>query len=490
MSDLVRGRLAALLLTSLVAAPAVAAEPDPAPVRDWPQFRGPAGMPVAGHPDLPLAWSTTENVEWVAEVPGVGWSSPIVLDGVVYVTAAASESEMKQPSLGVDFSNEYVAEMMEQGLSQEEVERRITERDNELPDEVTLSYRLYAIDLESGETIWDRELHNGPPPVGRHRKNSYMSETPVTDGEAVYVYVGHLGLWAYDLEGNELWSTPLEARPVYLDFGGGASPALHGDRLFILVDTQEGSFIAAFDKRSGERLWTTPREGLGNEMLRSGWSSPYVWEHDVRTEVVAVGPRVAISYDLDGNELWRMGGQGMMVCQTPFAWDGHLYLSSGAKGRSDTPLAAIKPGAEGDITMAEGETSSDHVLWFDRTGGGTYLPTPVLYDGAVYVLTDKGILTRHDAKTGEQTYRTRIHTTARNFTSSPWAYNGNVFAINEEGDTFVWKAGEEFELVGINSLDEFVQATPAISGDRLLIRTQSKLYSIRAEEQAEAGSSH
>ena len=467
------------LLASLLGAPLAAVEPEPTAPKDWPGFRGPDGMPVSADPGLPTSWSTTENVEWVVDVPGMGWSSPIVWNGVVYVTAASSEAEVKQPSLGVDFSNEYVAEMVKEGLSQEEIEKRITERDSELPDEVSLSFRLFAFDLESGDKLWDKALHNGPPPVGRHRKNSYMSETPVTDGEAIYVYIGHLGLYAYDFDGNQLWSTPIEPNPVYLDFGGGASPAVHGDRVYVLNDSQEGSFLAAFDKRTGERVWMTAREGMGNEMLRSGWSTPFVWENEIRTEIVTVGPMIAISYDLDGKELWRMGGQGMMVCQTPFAWDGHLYIASGAKGRSHTPLAAIKPGASGDITMAEGETSSDSVLWFHQKAGGTYLPTPVLYDGGVYVLTDKGILTRHDAKTGERNYQTRVHTKARNFTSSPWAYNGHVFAINEEGDTFVWKAGEEYEFVGFNSLDEFVQATPAISGDRLLIRTQSKLYSIR-----------
>jgi len=469
----------AAVVAAAIVAPAVALEPDEKAPENWPQFRGPNGMPVSDNPDLPTSWSTTENVEWVVDVPGVGWSSPIVWDGVVYVTAASSDTEMKQPSLGVDFSNEYIAEMIEEGLDEEEIMRRSNERDTEMPDQVSLSFRLFAFDLESGAPLWERELHHGPPPVGRHRKNSYMSETPVTDGEAVYVYVAHMGLYAYDLEGNQLWSTPLEPHPVYLDFGGGASPAVHGDRLFVVNDSQEGSFIAAFDKHTGEQLWMKARDGLGNQMLRSGWSSPYVWENELRTEIVTLGPMVAISYDIDGNELWRMNGQGMMSAQTPFAWDGHLYISSGAKGRSDTPLAAIRPGASGDITMEEMQQSSDDVLWFDRTAGGTYLPTPVLYDSGVYVVTDKGIFTRHDAKTGERTYQTRIHTTARNFTSSPWAYNGHIFAINEEGDTFVMKAGEEFEFVSINSLDDWVLASPAIVGDRLLIRTQSKLYSIR-----------
>jgi outer membrane protein assembly factor BamB len=264
-----RASYALILIAALLAMPAIAVEPDEVAPANWPQFRGPNGMPVSSNPDLPTTWSTTENVEWVVDVPGVGWSSPIVWNGVVYVTAADSEAGMKEPSLGVDFSNEYVAQMTEEGLSNEEIERRINERDTEFPDEVSLSYRLFAFDLESGAPMWDRELHSGPPPVGRHRKNSYMSETPVTDGEAIYVYIAHMGLYAYGL---------------------------------------------------------------------------------------------------DGTELWRMNGQRM--CRTPFAWDGHLYLSSGAKGRSDTPLAGIKPGASGDITMDEMQESSDDVLWFDRTGGG------------------------------------------------------------------------------------------------------------------------
>jgi outer membrane protein assembly factor BamB len=369
--------------------------------------------------------------------------------------------------------------MVEEGLSNEEIERRITARDMEMPDEVTLTYHLYCYDLETGELIWDRELYEGPPPVGRHRKNSYMSETPVTDGEAVYVYVGHRGLYAYDFAGTQLWSTELDAYQVYLDFGGGPSPALHGDRLFIVNDNEEASFIAAFDKRTGEPLWKTPRPELGSRMSRSAWSSPYVWESEQRSEIVTLGPGTAVSYDLDGQELWRMDRQGMMVAQTPFAWGGNVYLTSGSGGGGDRPLVAVRPGATGDITLEETATSSDSVLWYGRVSGGTYLPTPVVYDGGLYVLTDKGVFSLLDPKTGERIYRTRIHPQASNFTSSLWAYNGHVFCVNEEGDTFVVKAGNEFEFVGINSLDEWTLATPAIVGDRLLMRTQSRLYSIR-----------
>ncbi len=454
----------------------------------WPQFRGPDANPVGDEPGLPATWSTTENVEWATEVPGLGWSSPVVWGDKVFLTSATPDRDMKQPSLGVDFSNDYVAELMEQGKTEEEVEALVTARDTELPDEIRLAYNLYCLDLQSGRILWQKNFHNGPPPVGRHRKNSYTSETPVTDGKAVYVYVAFLGLYAFDFEGQELWRSSLKPHPVYLDFGAGASPALHGDRLFVLNDNEEASFIAAFDTATGKQVWRTPRPGLGTEQMRSAWSTPFVWQNEKRTEVVTNGPGWVISYGLDGQELWRMSGMSPMAIQSPFSWNGLLYVASGAARGQVKPLAAILPGASGDITLPEGGTASEHVAWYDPLAGGTYLPTPLIYDGGLYALTDKGIFSRRDPKTGEQSYKSRIHRTARNFTASPWAYNGMVFCLNEEGDTFVIKAGDEFELLGINSLDEFAMATPAVVGDRLLLRTRSRLYSIRGE--AEAGKGH
>jgi outer membrane protein assembly factor BamB len=448
----------------------------------WPQFRGPDAMPTSDNDALPSTWSTTENVEWVAEIPGMGWSSPIVWGDQVFLTTAVSEKAMKQPSLGVDFSNELVAELMQQGKTQEEVIAAVTDRDIELPDEIEVTLRLLSLDLTSGKVLWDRTFYTGPPPVGRHRKNSYASETPVTDGKAVYVYIAHLGLFAYDFEGKQLWHTPLEPHRVYLDFGAGASPALHDGRLYVLDDNEEASFIAAFDAVTGKELWRTARPGLGNEQMRSGWSTPFVWQHASRTEIVTSGPGAAISYDLDGRELWRLVDMGQSAIPTPFAWDGLLYLSSGTAGQSIKPIAAVRPGAAGTIDPdpgTEGGTASEHVAWYDKEAGGTYLPTPLIYDGRLFVLSDKGILDQVDPKTGKRIYRTRIHAEARNFTASPWAYDGKVFAINEEGTTFVIGAGETFELLGINRLDEFAMATPALAGDRLLVRTQGKLYSIR-----------
>lgn len=447
------------------------------PSQNWPRFLGPDGIPVADNPNLPVSWSRTENVEWATEIPGAGWSSPIVWGDRVFLTGATADQPMKQPSYGVDFSNEYIAELRAQGLPMEEILAKSDARDAEFPDEVVVSLMLYSLDLYSGEIVWERQLYQGNPAVGRHRKNTYTSETPVTDGEAIYVYVAHAGLYAYDFEGNQLWATPLEAYKVYFEFGGGTSPALHDDRLYILNDNEEASFVAAFDKHTGEEIWRTARPGLGRRRS-SAWSSPIVWVNELRTELVTQGPLTAISYDLDGTELWRMANMGTMPIPTPFAWKGILYLVSGPPGGRFHPIAAIRPGAAGDITLTDGATGSEHVVWYNWRGA-PYLSTPVIYDGAMYVLQDKGIFTKYDAGTGEVIYRARIAPGAAHFTASPWAHNGKIFCLSEEGDTYVIGTGDEYELLGVNALDEFSMATPAMVGDRLLLRTQQHLWSIR-----------
>ncbi|HET6670157.1 MAG TPA: PQQ-binding-like beta-propeller repeat protein [Pyrinomonadaceae bacterium] len=442
----------------------------------WPQFRGPDSNPVGANPKLADHWSKTENVEWSQEIPGRGWSSPIVTGDKVYVTTVTTEGKSKPPQIGTEYSNEYVAELQKQGLPMEEVIRRVTERDSELPHEVMLHYLLYCLDVKSGKVEWQKEFHTGRPPGGRHRKNSFVSESPVTDGKFIYVYVANLGLWAFDRKGKLAWTTPLEANPIYLDFGTGSSPVLAGNLLVIVSDNDKQQFIAAFDKKSGKQVWRTNRDlgGKGERVQRSGWVTPYVWRHALRTEIVAVGPGEVISYDLAGKELWRMSGMSPVPVPTPFAYEGLLYINGG-RGR---PLFAVRPGAAGDISLIKDQTSNEYVVW-SQARGGTYLPSALAYDGAVYTLTETGILNRFDAKTGKQIYKTRIDPAATAFTTSPWAYNGKLFCLSEEGQTFVISTSEKFKLLHVNELDDMAQATPALVGERLLIRTEHRLYSIR-----------
>ena len=442
----------------------------------WPQFRGPDANPVGANARLTDRWSKTENVEWSQEIPGRGWSSPIVTGGKVFVTTATTEGKSKPPQIGTEYSNEYVAEMSKQGLSQEEILARVTERDIELPREVMLHYFLYCLDLTSGKVEWKTEFYKGRPPGGRHRKNSFVSESPVTDGKFIYVYVANLGLWAFDLKGKPAWSTPLEANPIYLDFGTGSSPALAGNLLVIVNDNEKQQYIAAFDKQTGKQVWRTNRDigGKNQPPRKSGWATPFVWGHELRTEIVAIGPGEVVSYDLAGKELWRLSGMSATPIPMPFAYDGLLYLNGGR----GAPIFALRPGAAGDISLGKDESSNKYVVW-SQPRAGTYLPSPVAYEGGVYSLTETGILSRFDAKTGTLTYKTRIDPVATAFTTSPWAYNGKLFCLSEEGQTFVIATGEKFQLLHVNELDDMALASPALVGERLLIRTEHRLYSIR-----------
>src|SRR6185369_6973753 len=442
----------------------------------WPHFLGPQSNPVGTHARLAERWSRTENVEWSQEIPGRGWSSPIVTGGKVYLTTVTNEGKSKLPQTGTEYSNEYAAELEKQGLPVEEIIKRLTERDIELPHEVMLHYLLYCVDLNSGKLEWKKEFYTGHPPGGRHRKNSFVSETPVTDGKFIYLYVANLGVWAFDLKGNQTWTTPLEANPIYLDFGTGSSPALAGNLLIVVSDNQKQQYIAALDKKTGKQVWRTNRTLGGDRqpIQHSGWSTPFVWSHALRTEIVAVGPETVVSYDLNGKELWRMSGMAVTPIPTPFAYEGLLYINGG-RGRA---LFAIRPGASGDISLKQDQTSNQYIVW-SQPRGGTYLPSSLAYQGFIYTLTETGILNRFDAKTGKQSYKTRLDPAATAFTTSPWAYNGKLFCLSEEGQTFVIKTGEEFQLSHVNELDDFAQASPALVNDRLLIRTEHRLYSIR-----------
>jgi outer membrane protein assembly factor BamB len=309
--------------------------------------------------------------------------------------------------------------------------------------------------------------------VQRHIKNSFASETPVTDGEHVYVYFGSIGmLAAFDLNGRRTWTREIGARDGRQAFGTAASPALHGDRLIVVHDNATDAFIAAYDKRTGSELWRVPRDEV------ESWSTPFVWENELRTEIVTSSMRKVRSYDLDGRLLWELSGMTLNVTPTPFASHGLVYINSGYPGASPRPVYAVRPGASGDISLAAGETSNAFIVWYQPLLG-TYNTSSLVYGDVYYTLLDRGFLLAHDARTGAQIYgRQRISAESSGFTSSPWAYNGRVFLLSEDGDTFVVKAGSEFEILGKNSLDEMTMATPAIVRGSVILRTQSRLYRI------------
>ncbi len=405
----------------------------------WPQFRGPAGAGVLDGAKLPLQWSTSANVAWRVEIQGRGWSSPVAWKDQVFVTSAISPGSYKAPSTGI-FGNDFVAELAAQGLSNEEIVKRVSARDIETGEESgELRYMVYAIDAATGRVRWHHEAHKGAPFGGRHRKNTFASETPTTDGERLYVYFGNVGLFCYSLDGKPLWNAKFDPQPMYLNFGTASSPVVHDGRVFILHDNDGSSFIAAVDARTGKILW---RVGRDMPVSRgSGWSTPFIWKRADRTELVVIGRQTAVGYTLDGKELWRLRGLTGQSTPSPVAYEEMLYLSTGSQGESNRPLFAVRSGGSGDISLAAGETSNKWVAW-THPRASAYTSSPLLYRGRAYIVNDNGILLVLDAKTGAEIYKARVGGIGNTFSASPWAVDGKIYFLSEDGVTFAIEAGD------------------------------------------------
>jgi outer membrane protein assembly factor BamB len=255
-------------------------------------------------------------------------------------------------------------------------------------------------------------------------------------------------------------------------WGTAASPILHEGRVYIVNDNDDASYLLALDKKTGAEIWKVDRQE------KSNWSTPYIWTHDGKSEIVTTGTGRVRSYDLDGKVLWEFGGMSSIAIPTPFAKHGLLFISSGYVGDAVRPVWAVKPGAKGDITLPKGETSSAFIAWYNGTAG-PYNPSPLVYGDYYYTLMDRGFLTCHEAKTGKEIYgKQRLDQASQAFTASPWAYNGKIFMLSEDGDTFVVEAGTEYKLLWKNSLNEMTMATPAVAKNSLIIRTAGRLYKI------------
>ena len=451
------------------------APPSPDPTTTWPGFRGHDLSGVSPSTKVPERWSQKENVKWVSPIAGNGWSSPIIWNDTVYITSAIGKKAFKQPSAGL-FGNDYIAELREQGLSNEEVMKRVQARDSETPEEADeLRYMLYALDARTGKIKWEREAIRTLPFRGRHRKNTYASETPFTDGERVYVSFGqNVGLFCYSMDGKLLWQKQWTPQPIYLDFGTASSPVVHDGRVLVLHDNEKSSYISALDAKTGAEVWTTPRPNAGP--LNSSWMTPFVWKHALRTEIVTTGHGQIVSYGLDGKELWRVAGMSQST-PSPSAWDGTLYVGTGSQGDANRPFLAIKPGAAGDISLKPGTTSNEFVVWMQPRVSG-YTPSAIVHEGKAYLVHDTGILNVLDAKTGKPIYRARLGGGGHTFSASPIAFGSRVLFLTEEGVGFVLDTGTEYKEIARNDLGEMALASPAVAGNALYIRTQSKLYRI------------
>ena len=404
---------------------------------------------VADDPRLPDKWSETENVIWKTEVPGRGWSSPVIWGDKVFLTSAVSAGPEEALKKGLYFGGERPAPKEEH------------------------RWMVYCLDFKTGKILWEKEVHKGIPAGPRHLKNSYASETPVTDGQMIYAYFGNVGVYALDMSGKLVWEKKFP--PVRTRFGWGtaASPVLHQGRLYIVNDNDDASWLLALDKKTGKEIWKADRPDE-----KTNWAPPFIWEHDGKTEIVTPGTVKTRSYDLDGKLIWEFKGMSSISIPVPFTQHGLLYIASGYVGDQNRPVYAIKPGAKGDITLEKGQTSNQYVAWY-LPQAGPYNTSPLVYKDVYYTLLDRGFFTAHDAKTGKEIYsKQRIDPAASAFTASPWAYNDKIFVLSEDGEAYVIQHGPEFKVIGKNMLDELCMATPAIAKGSLFIRTGTKLYRI------------
>ena len=419
--------------------------------QNWPQFRGPNATGVAEGPNRPVKWdtSTSLNVRWKTPIPGLSHSSPVVWGDKVFVTTAVN-SVRDETRYGLFGDVEPVK------------------------NDPQHAWKVIAIDKLTGKILWERTAYEGIPKVKRHPKSSHAASTPVTDGKTLIVNFGSEGLYAYDFNGKFLWKQDLGVLDagwfydVDYQWEYGSSPIIYKNLVIVQADIQKNSFIAAYDIKTGKQVWKTPREEL------SSWGTPTVYEGKERAELIANGTKAIRGYDpLTGKELWRLGPMSEITTPTPLVGQGLIFVTSGYPPVQ--PIYAIRPGANGDISLKDGKESNEFVAW-SKQRGGPYMPTPIIYGELLYTCSNQGVLTAYNAKTGERVYQERLGGTGGAFTASPVASDGKIYLSSEDGDVFVVKAGPKYELLAKNPVGEVMMATPAISDGLVIVRTISNLY--------------
>jgi len=421
------------------------------PNADWNRFRGPEGRAVLAERQHPERWDAQTNIAWSIDVGGSGWSSPIVVDGKVYLTAAHSGAgeEPAGFTAGASDPSTYA------GAAKPEKE---------------WSFHLSCRSLADGKELWTREVGKRVPPYGVHKSNTFATETPATDGERIFVTFGGLGeLVAFDLDGKQLWRVETGVFKTGNDFGWGISLVAADGAVYFQSDNEESSYIAAFDAATGEERWRADRA------QGTSWGTPILTRDSEPPVVIACGPDTVTAYRArDGVEVWKLQGVGGSFASSPTIDDERVYFgNSGPMSRG--PLIAVPRDAQGVLDLAADEPPP--IAWkADRSGPG--FASPVAYDGLVYVLGSTAVLACHDAATGERLWRERLPDAAQ-VVASPWVAGDALFILDEAGTTFVIDAGRDFKLRHTNSLPGLYWGTPSVAGDALLLRDATRLYCIR-----------
>jgi outer membrane protein assembly factor BamB len=414
---------------------------------NWPQWRGPDGSGISTEKNLPGEWTPAKNIKWKTPIAGRGHSSPIVWGNHIFLTTAV-EGEVVPGAKAVTHTSEGKEFLHPDSVGADHQH----------------TFKVIAVNRDSGKIIWEAVAWQGTPYDNRHRKSSYAASTPTTDGKLVYAFFGTEGLYAYDFNGKLAWKADL-GKLGTVGMGTGTSPILFDNLVIVQCDEENGesSFIVALDKKTGKEVWRTPRK------VQVSWSTPLLVRAAKRAELIASGTEFVISYDpATGKELWRHKGVESNAIPSPVANSEMVFLVAGFPAKI---AMAIKLGGSGDLT------GTPNVPW-TYAKGTAYVPSPILYGDFLYLTTDRGILTCIDAKTGEVKYEGGRIPIPATFTASPVAFEGKILLTSEDGDTFIVKAGPKHEVLATNSIGEAVYASPAIADGSIFIRGEKNLYRI------------
>jgi len=413
----------------------------------WPQWRGPHFTGMA-RGDAPTEWSDKKNIKWKAQIPGRGHSTPIIWADRIFLTTAVPARSAEPPASEAGQDGQRRGPGGGAGIG---VEHRFV---------------VMCIDRRTGKTIWEKIAKNDTPHEGYHRMyGSFASNSPITDGKYLYVSFGSYGVFCYDLNGKLIWQKDPGVRmKMRNQFGEGAAPVLHGDRLILTFDHEGDSFIVALDKNTGRELWRASRDEM------SSWSTPLVVDHKGQKQILVSATNKVRAYDpANGRVIWESAGLGLNVIPAPVQIDDIVLVMSGFR---NPKLMALRLGKQGDIT------NTDAVLW-SQTRGTSYTASPVLHEGKYYVLTDNGMLSCFDARTGQAYYHQVRLPKPDNYKASPIGVNGKLYLASESGDVTIVKMGEKFEVLKVNTIeDEFFIATPVVAEGQLFLRGRNYLYCI------------
>ncbi len=408
----------------------------------WPQWRGPlaTGAAIKGNP--PVQFSETQNLKWKTPIPGKGHATPIVWgDKIIIETAVPKGFEGKSNS-----------EILEDGSSWMDA----------TSTELVLDYKVILVNLNDGKIIWETTVTSEKPKERTHKLGSWASNSPCTDGEKIYAYFGSRGIFCLDFDGNILWKKDFGQMEKVMSFGEGSSPYLHKNRLFIQWDHEGQSAIYALDTKTGEEVWSDKRDEP------SSWATPLVVEVNGKLQVLTAATNLVRSYDFNTGEIiWSCSGLTRNVIPNPKVVDGILYVTSGYRGNA---LMAI------DLEKAKGDISnSDAILW-TYNQDTPYTPDDLLMDGRLYFLrANNGELTCLDAKTGEVKYSKERVEGIRDLYSSPSGIGDKIYIVSEN-ICIVVKAGDSFEILSSNELDDNFHASPVIVGNKLILKGFNSLY--------------